>query len=268
MESPWVAGLFALFIWWFSTGAILWLVRRADNRGGDNHLITAAMTAPLVVLGVAGLFESLNDPSHEGVYVGFLSALAIWGWIEIAFLTGVVTGPNLRPCPPGTPERERFLCALGAIAWHEALLVCALGAIAVVSIGAENAFALWTFLVLFCARVSAKLNLFLGVPYINIDFLPEPLAHLASHFRRGPLNRLFPASVTLLSLAAACWLERLNAAADPGAVVGFALLTTLTLLALLEHWFMALPLADERLWRWMMPARKSAAPRPPQGERN
>jgi hypothetical protein len=26
---------------------------------------------------------------------------------------------------------------------------------------------------------------------------------------------------------------------------------------LLEHWFMVLPLPDEKLWRWMMPATKT-----------
>jgi hypothetical protein len=36
--------------------------------------------------------------------------------------------------------------------------------------------------------------------------------------------------------------------------VGFALLTAMTALALLEHWLMVLPLPDEKLWRWMLPA--------------
>ena len=37
MDSVWIAVLFALFVWWFSTGAILWLVRRADNQGTRGH---------------------------------------------------------------------------------------------------------------------------------------------------------------------------------------------------------------------------------------
>ncbi|MGA1276319.1 MAG: DUF3623 family protein, partial [Gemmobacter sp.] len=32
-ESPWIAALVAVFLWWFSTGAILWRVRAADNAG-------------------------------------------------------------------------------------------------------------------------------------------------------------------------------------------------------------------------------------------
>ena len=50
----------------------------------------------------------------------------------------------------------------------------------------------------------------------------------------------------------ACWLERLWVA-EPAQAVGFALLTAMTALALLEHWLMVLPLPDARLWRWMLP---------------
>jgi len=36
--------------------------------------------------------------------------------------------------------------------------------------------------------------------------------------------------------------------------IGWAL-AALTALALLEHWFMVLPLPDAKLWRWMLPDR-------------
>ncbi len=76
------------------------------------------------------------------------------------------------------------------------------------------------------------------------------------------MNGFFPVSVTLLTFAAGCWMERLAAATTPGAEAGFALLTALTLLALLEHWFMVLPLPDQKLWRWMIdpPAPKTPGP--------
>ncbi|NNF71566.1 MAG: DUF3623 family protein, partial [Rhodobacteraceae bacterium] len=129
--------------------------------------------------------------------------------------------------------------------------------ILLVSWGAPNMFAFWTFAVLFFARVSAKLNLFFGVPKINIEFLPSPLSHLPSHFRTARMNAVFPISVTALSFAVACWFERIYAAATPAETVGFALLAALTVLALLEHWLMVLPLPDEKLWRWMIPAPKA-----------
>jgi len=41
-------------------------------------------------------------------------------------------------------------------------------------------------------------------------------------------------------------------------MVGFALLSAITALALLEHWLMVLPVPDAKLWRWMLPAPKHA----------
>jgi putative photosynthetic complex assembly protein 2 len=259
MTSPWIAAFVALFLWWASTGAILWRVRYADNQGADLHLWSALLGLPLLLGGFLGVDATIHDGSVRGAYLAFLSALAIWGWLELAFLSGVVTGPNRSPCPPDASEWQRFLRSVGTIAWHEAALIGMLAALAIMSREAEHAFAFWTFALLFFARVSAKLNLFLGVPRINVQFLPRPLTHLPSHFRIARMNWFFPVSVTALSVTTACWLERLYDAATPGAAVGFSLLAALTLLALLEHWFMVLPLPDDRLWRWMMPAAKPAA---------
>jgi putative photosynthetic complex assembly protein 2 len=209
---------------------------------------------PLLALGIWGLATTLHDQSVTGTYAAFLSALAIWGWIELAFLSGIITGPNTTPCPQHASEPARFLRATGTIAWHELLLIAALILIAQASSDATNRIGLWTFAILFFARLSAKLNLFFGVPRIHTEFLPKPLAHLASHFRNARMNWVFPLSVTALTFAAACWMERAYSAPTDAALIGYVLLTALTLLALLEHWFMVLPLPDEKLWRWMLPA--------------
>jgi len=254
MASPWIAALVALFVWWFSTGAILCVVKHADKRGPRARLVATLAGLPFLGLGIWGFTHTLGSDTLAGVYGAFLSTLAIWGWIELAFLTGQVAGPNMRPCPKNVPEWERFIRAWGTIAYHEILLVAMLVTLAWHAQGAENTIGLWTFVVLFFARVSAKLNLFLGVPRINTDFLPSALAHLPSHFRIARMNWLFPASVTVLSFATGCWLERVYSAPTPAEMVGFALLAALTALALLEHWLMVLPLPDEKLWRWMLPA--------------
>jgi putative photosynthetic complex assembly protein 2 len=254
--SPWIAALGALFLWWFSTGAILLAVRVADRRGPRAGQMVTFAALPILALGILGYLRTLDDGSAAGAYLGFLSALAIWGWIELAFLTGLITGPNLRPCPEDCPGWERFLRAWGTIAWHEMLLAGVLFVMAVHGLGFENVAGLWTFVVLYVARLSAKLNLFFGVPRINTEFIPSALAHLPSHFRRAPMNWLFPISVTGLSFAVACWLERLWSAGTPGETVGFALLAAITALALLEHWLMVVPLPDAKLWRWMLPEPK------------
>ena len=257
MTNPWIAALSAIFLWWFSTGIILWRVRRADNLGHDAHLWSVLLGLPLLLGGVVGLNETLTDTSALGAYLAFLSALAVWGWVELAFLSGIIAGPNTDACPPDAPLRDRFFRAVGTILWHEILLIALLAAIVILSQGAANIFGLWTFAILFFARISAKLNLFFGVPRIHTEFLPRPLTHLASHFRHAPMNGIFPLSITALTFASGCWIERAYSAATDGALIGFTLLSALTLLALLEHWFMVLPLPDQKLWRWMLPERKS-----------
>ena len=255
LSSPWIAALVALFFWWFATGAILVAVRRADREDAKARLWAVLWNLPFLLLGGFGFLDTLGNTSVAGVYVGFLSALALWGWIELAFLTGVITGPVRQPLKAGVREWERFIRAWGTIAYHEMLLAFTLLAMIAASYGADNKFGMWTFAVLFAARVSAKLNLYLGVRKINVEFIPEHLNHLPSHFRIARMNWLFPISITGLSFALACFLERIWAVETQADIVGFALLSALTALALLEHWFMVLPLPDEKLWRWMLAER-------------
>ncbi|MGR3485389.1 MAG: putative photosynthetic complex assembly protein PuhE [Paracoccaceae bacterium] len=247
--SPWIAGLVALFAWWFSTGAILLLVRRADRRGGFAHGQAVLAATPLLALGIALILTAGADVA--GAYAGFLGALAVWGWIELTFLAGIVTGPAARPCPPGLSTGARFGHAWDALAHHETAL--ALGLLAI-TMAAPGGVAFWTYTVLFGARISAKLNLFFGVPRINTEFMPARLGYLASHLRIGPPGAFFAASVTLLTLAVGALGHGLWQATEPAARAGQALIVAIAALALLEHWLMVLPVPDARLWRWMLPA--------------
>ena len=260
-ENPWFAAGIAMFAWWFFTGIILWRVRVADNleRSGDRdaHRNSVILGFPVFAAGVALAYASIIDGSANGTYMGFLATLALWGWIELAFLSGVITGPNRKPCPPFAAQSDRFWRAVGTIAWHELALIATMVILGYVSWSAENPFAFYTFALLFFARISAKLNLFFGVPRINTQFLPRPLSHLPSHFRFARMNPFFPVSVSVLTVATALLLERTISATTSGTTAGFALLTCLCALALLEHWFMVLPLPDEKLWRWMLPAAKT-----------
>jgi putative photosynthetic complex assembly protein 2 len=251
LASPWTAALVAIFAWWASTGAILVVVRHADGAG--RHLAATLATLPVAGLGAAAYFLTLDATGAGAAYAAFFAALAVWGWLELAFLTGMVTGPSRLPARPGVPEWERFVRAWGTVAYHEIALTAALVAMALVAEGATNTVGLWTFAILWAARISAKLNLYLGVRKVNVEFVPRPLAHLPSHFREARMNWLFPTSVTLLTFAVAGLVEGVRLAEQPAEAAGAALLATLCALALLEHWLMIVRLPDERLWRWMLP---------------
>jgi len=241
--------LFTVFVWWASTGAILWLDRRfgAGRRGGIIGLTVVALA------GLGGLIFSLEDATPRGAVIAFSSSLAIWGWHEGAFLMGIVTGPSKLACPMRATGWKRFREASATLIHHEIALAVTLLLLALVTLGHPNAVALWTFGVLFVSRLSAKFNLFLGVPNFSVEFFPARLAYLTTYLRKSPGNWLMP--VSLIAGAAGLWLEwRALARADAFAMVGLSLVMTLTALAMIEHLFMLLPIADAALWKWALPS--------------
>lgn len=115
--------------------------------------------------------------------------------------------------------------------------------------GQPNQVAAWTFGVLWLMRLSAKLNVFLGVRNLNEQFLPEHLRYMHSYFRQRPSNGLFRVSViAVTALAAAAWHSAVAQSSGPFEVTACSFVAMLLSLALLEHWFMVLPLPSEKLW--------------------
>jgi putative photosynthetic complex assembly protein 2 len=250
-----LAVAYTLFAWWFSTGVILYL------DGLHPRTFRHTLRATTVVLGLAlwGLVHTRDDVSAAGAFCAFTCALLVWAWQEVAFLLGVATGPRRTACPPGARGWRRASYALQAVLYHEfALIVLAVAVIACVGDGA-NRTGVWTFMVLWAMRQSAKLNVFLGVRNLGESFLPPHLAYMASYFHRRPMNVLFPFSVTVATAAAvAVWWHLL--ALDPAAPGRSALVLTGTLLALgaFEHWLLVLPLPTEALWRWGLKSHRAS----------
>ncbi|MCU0758332.1 MAG: putative photosynthetic complex assembly protein PuhE [Steroidobacteraceae bacterium] len=265
MTEPVAAVVYALFVWWFTTGLILLL----DGR--PRHTFRASLAgATLLMLGAAYvLVDTRDDASASGAYLAFTAAVVVWGWIEMTFLMGFVTGPRRHACPAGCSGPAHFLHAIQAILWHELLIIGAATAIVAIAWDAANPVGAWTFLLLWGMRQSAKLNLFLGVPNLGEEYLPDHLRYLRSFFDRRPMNLLFPVSVTLGTLLAALLIGDARAA-EPGSfeAISATLLAALTVLAVLEHWFLVLPLPVAALWSWGMRTRahpSADAPTPPPG---
>jgi hypothetical protein len=119
--------------------------------------------------------------------------------------------------------------------------------------GTENPLGTFTFVILWLMRWSAKLNLFLGVPNLNEEWLPERIRFLTTYLAKRPMNLLFPVSVSVATVIM-CLLVDTALELTPGGFAGVALMLAATLLALaiLEHWLLVLPLADGALWRWAL----------------
>lgn len=241
-----LALVYTALLWFFSTGAILWLNRlpRETHPG----CITAA--TPLAGAAVCGLIVSSGDTGAAAAYFAFTSALVIWGWHEMSFLMGFVRGPRRTPCPEGATGWRRFAAATGTLIYHELALAATLGIIVLISWGQPNQTGTLTFALLFVMRLSAKFNIYFGVPNLSADMMPEHLGYLKSYFRVRRFNGLFPLSVVCGS-ALALWLFD---AARASGQIGYALLFAMTLLAMIEHILMFLPVRDSELWKWAQPS--------------
>jgi putative photosynthetic complex assembly protein 2 len=117
---------------------------------------------------------------------------------------------------------------------------------------APNRIAWWTYLILWAMRLSAKLNLFLGVPNLGERFMPAHLQYLQSYFRRRPINALFPVSIGISAAITVLLARSYLAAGDAFKGAYYALLTTIVALGTLEHLFMVVPMGNEKLWSWAL----------------
>lgn len=248
--------LYALFIWWFSTGAILYL------DGLPRQSFRYSMAAATLLMGGAvwGMVATSTDTTVGGAYAGFTYGLILWGWLELGFYMGFMIGPRRDACPPGCTGWQRFAFATQTMLYHELGALALTALIAAVTWNMPNKVALWTFLILWGMQVSAKLNVFLGVANLAESFLPEHLAFLQSYMTRRSMNLFFPVSVTGSIVLATLLVSKAMAMSSSGfEAVGFTILSTLTGLAILEHWFLVVPLPVEALWSWSLTSRAQAA---------
>ncbi len=249
--------LFALFVWWLSTGLIMYL------DGLPRHTFRWSMLGATVLLAASlwGLHRSSGDVSLRGAYWAFSCGLLAWGWQEISFYMGYVTGPRTAPCPEGCHGWRHFGHAIQTSLWHELAIIAAGIAVVALTWHQPNQVGTWSFMVLWWMHQSAKLNVFLGVRNLNEEFLPEHLQFLRSFLTKKSMNLLFPVSITvsmvimvkLVQAATAAQASRFDAAS-------YSFLSTMMGLAILEHWLLMLPLPAAALWGWSLSSRKSAAP--------
>jgi len=249
MNSLWLAIAFAIFIWWFSTGLVLLL----DTLPRKTFRWSLLLSSLLAVAALVGLAGTAQQESLAGAYCAFTCALLVWGWHELTFLTGWITGPRRTPLPAGAQGWPRFKASVQAILWHE-LAILAVGIVIVaITWDAPNQVGTATFGLLWVMRISAKLNLYLGVRNLSEEFLPKHLAYMGSYFRRRRMNALLPWSV-LGGSAAVAWLAAAALApqASTAQAVGYTLVATLLVLAVVEHLLLVLPVNATAMWKWAM----------------
>lgn len=250
MTYLWPA-LFAVFAWWFSTGAIIYL----DGLPRKTFKWSMAGATLLAAASLWGLWASAGDASLSGVYCAFASALGLWAWHEMSFYMGYVTGPRQHACEAGCRGWAHFGHAVQVSLWHELAILAAFATVLAFTWGAANTIGLWTFAILWGMHESARLNVFLGVRNVNEQFLPPHLAYLKSFLRKKPMNALFPLAVTVTTALFGILAAEAAFANDPARAAGFTFLAAMAGIGVIEHWFLVLPIPAEALWKWGMRSR-------------
>jgi putative photosynthetic complex assembly protein 2 len=105
-------------------------------------------------------------------------------------------------------------------------------------------------------RQSAKLNVYFGVRNLNEGFLPAHLKYLQTYFKRRAMNPFLPVSVVVaIVIAVPLWQAVGIAEIGSAQAIGLTLVATLLSLAILEHFFLVIPLPFEALWKWGLRSR-------------
>lgn len=239
--------LFAFLMWFIGTASIVWL----DSRPRATYATSLTLAGVLAIAATVLVRARAGDTSLAGAYTAFAAAIVIWGWHEMSFLMGIVAGPNRDECPPDASGWRRFSAATATVIHHELAIAATAIMLFAVTWGQPNQAAPLTFLLLFVLRLSAKFNLYLGVPNLSDEVFPDHLVYLKSYFRKRRCNALFPFSIVLSGgLTAWAWLAGQGAPAGSGLWATGTLLAGLAALGLVEHLFLVLPLRDAKLFQW------------------
>lgn len=249
MDEIWAAVVFAAILWWVSTGLVL-LADRVPRWAGRSGFV---VTSLLALAAIAVLVMIRDMPTTVGAFAAFTAAIVVWGWHEVSFLAGVITGPRSTPCPPGAKGWRRFVYATETLIYHEVAIALTAVGLGLLLVTTANPVGFWAFVILWVMRLSTKLNIFFGVPDVTDEFMPDQMRYLRSYFRIGTVNPLLPVSIVLglilvIGLAQAAFV----AGGGTFAATGYALLATLAALAVLEHGFLVLPFRDAALWQWFL----------------
>lgn len=248
---------FALLMWFIGTGAVVWL----DSRPATTFRASFVMAGMVALAATIAIYLCAGDPDWAGAYAGFAAAIVIWGWHEMGFLMGFVAGPRKTVCPDGMRGWARFRVATETVIHHEIAIAANLLLLVALCWGQPNQTAPLTFALLFALRLSAKFNLFLGVPNLSDEIFPAHLAYLKSYFGTRRVSALFPISVLgCAAIAAVAWHQAETAPAGSGPAVTATLLAGLAALGLVEHIFLVLPVRDAKLWGWASASKTAPSP--------
>jgi putative photosynthetic complex assembly protein 2 len=251
-----IAAAYTAFVWWFCTGVIFYL----DGLHKRTYWVSLGAATFVAACAIIGVIASSRIETVPSAYVAFTCAVLVWGWQEMFFLMGVLAGPSKAPLPEGVSESTRFKLAARSVIHHELALLGVGILLLLLTWRSPNQVGGATYLLLWLMRLSAKLNLFVGVRNTYAHLLPAHIAYLGSFFRqRRAVSAFFVVSTAFATaLTTSLWLFVIYGTSQFFSQTGASLIASLMTLAVIEHLFLVLPIPMERLWSAALASRNSA----------
>jgi putative photosynthetic complex assembly protein 2 len=235
--------IYSVVFWWLSTAAIIYFNFQPNYRA-----VVFGIALALMLGAIYTLYAHRQSETVASAFLTFTAGSIVWAFVEVSFYTGYIVGPQVRPIFTVGPSVIGFFKAIHRSLYHEGLVLGLVGLMIVLGIGAKNKFGVYTFLMYWFMHQSAKLNIFLGVMNTGREFVPDTVADMTQYMTIAHMNWLFPFSITFCTLLVAQLLKKVGMAQEPQwRRVGFAIIGTMALMALLEHWLLVLPL-NQSLW--------------------
>ena len=246
--------LFVLFVWRFSTGAVIYL----NNLPKYTYKWSFLGATLVLVASIYGLAVTSRSDTLLSAYLSFTFGLLAWAWTQFTFYTGMITGPRTTPCPSSCKGSRHFWHAVETSMYHE-ITAALLGVVICFStMYGKNHVGSWTYTIIWLMHSSAKINAVLGVRNLNDHFFPEQLRYLGSFLKKRPMNLFFPISITVSTIALAVLINKASMVEnDSFELLAYTFYIVILAAGVLEHWFMMLPLPSEALWNWAVKAKKA-----------
>ncbi len=168
--------LFAMFVWWFSTGAILYL----DGRPRHTFAWTMIGASFLLALALIGMLRLAGTATPAAAYWSFTCGLICWGWQEVTLYLGYITGPRRTGLAEHARGWTRLRMAIASIIYHEAAIFVMGALIAYATLGAANTIGMWTYRILPWSIISGMASMTRSCSVSRRAIVPVPACEFTS----------------------------------------------------------------------------------------
>lgn len=195
-----VAVIFAIVLWWVSTGAIIVMYRKDpwtyDATVGAYSVVAAVSVVCIILL--------RHTTSLWAVYASFSAGTLLWGWNLACYYTGYITGPK-EPRPEGTlTDAERFRHAMIRGAYHEGISLVLVAGSVWLAWGASNIAGFGCVILFYTLHMLSKLCIYFGVANFSGAWLPAHLQYITAYF--GPKQfHWFTVGAICVGFAGSVW---------------------------------------------------------------